>query len=102
MNDMSNPCKNSFPDHGNQLKRLNRIAGQVEGVRKMIDDKRYCPDILTQLRAIRAAVKSIEANILEVYLGSCVADALQSGDALARKAKIDEVTDLFKRYEAND
>jgi CsoR family transcriptional regulator, copper-sensing transcriptional repressor len=102
MNDMTPPCAKAFPDHSDQLKRLNRVSGQLEGVRKMIADKRYCPDILTQLRAVRAAVKSVEANILEVYLGSCVADALQSGDATARKSKIAEVTDLFKRYEAND
>jgi CsoR family transcriptional regulator, copper-sensing transcriptional repressor len=102
MSTTSESCPKSFPDHSAQLTRLNRVAGQVAGVHKMIEDKRYCADILTQLRAVRAAVKSIEANILEVYLGSCVADALQSGDAAARKTKIAEVTDLFKRYEAND
>jgi CsoR family transcriptional regulator, copper-sensing transcriptional repressor len=102
MNDMTPHCATGFPDHGDQLKRLNRITGQVEGVRKMIVERRYCADILTQLRAVRAAVKAVEANILEVYLGSCVADALQSGDALARQTKIAEVTELFKRYEASD
>lgn len=95
-------CATGFPDHSAQLGRLNRISGQIDGVRKMIDKQRYCADILTQLRAVRAAVKSVEANILEVYLGSCVADALQSGDAHARQTKIAEVTELFKRYEIAD
>ncbi len=102
MTNMASPCATGFPDHGAQLARLNRISGQIEGVRKMIDDKRYCADILTQLRAIRAAVKSVEANVLEVYLGSCVTNALQSGDALARQTKIAEVTELFKRYDAGE
>jgi DNA-binding FrmR family transcriptional regulator len=102
MNKMTPECHMAFPDHSAQIKRLNRVSGQLEGVKKMIEDRRYCADILTQLRAIRSAVKSVEANVLEVYLGSCVADALQSGDALARQTKISEVTDMFKRYEAAD
>jgi CsoR family transcriptional regulator, copper-sensing transcriptional repressor len=102
MNNMTPQCHTSFPDHSHQIKRLNRVSGQLEGVKKMIEDRRYCADILAQLRAIRAAVKSVEANVLETYLGSCVADALQSGDALARQTKIAEVTDMFKRYESVD
>jgi CsoR family transcriptional regulator, copper-sensing transcriptional repressor len=97
--DISPACHAGFPDHSGQLARLNRIAGQIEGVKRMIDDRRYCADILTQLRAIRSAVKSVEGNILEVFLGSCVADALQSGDAAARASKIAEVRELFKRYD---
>ncbi len=92
-------CHAEFPDHAKQLARLNRIAGQIDGVKRMIDDRRYCADILTQLRAIRSAVKSVEGNILEVFLGSCVTDALQSGDADARATKIAEVRELFKRYD---
>jgi CsoR family transcriptional regulator, copper-sensing transcriptional repressor len=92
-------CHSGFPDHSSQLGRLNRISGQLEGVKRMVDDRRYCADILTQLRAIRSAVKSVEANILETFLGSCVTDALQSGDESARATKIAEVRELFKRYD---
>ena len=69
-----------YPDHRKEMARVNRIAGQVNGIKKMIEERRYCPEILTQLRAIRSAVNSIEANILETYLNSCVTDAFNSGD----------------------
>ena len=86
------------PDHSKELNRLNRIAGQVDGVRKMIEEQRYCTDILTQLRAIRSALHSVEANILEAHLSSCVADALHSGDSTVQEAKIAELKDLYKRF----
>lgn len=82
--------------HKCELPRLNRIAGQVDGIRKMIDEGRYCPDILTQLRAVRAAIRSVEANILESHLETCVADAVRGGDP---SSKINELVALFKRYD---
>jgi DNA-binding FrmR family transcriptional regulator len=51
---------------------LNRIAGQIEGIKKMVDEGRYCPEILSQLRAVRSAVKGIETEILRRHLSSCV------------------------------
>ena len=54
--------------HKENLSRLNRIAGQIEGIKKMIEDGRDCPDIISQLRAVRSAVKSVESNILEKHL----------------------------------
>lgn len=80
------------------MPRLNRISGQVDGVRRMIDARRYCPDILTQLRAIRAAINSIEASILETHLDACVTDAFDSGDAAERAAKIAELKALYRRF----
>ncbi|AEP10055.1 metal-sensitive transcriptional regulator [Micavibrio aeruginosavorus] len=85
--------------HTDQIPRLNRIAGQVEGVKKMITEERYCPDIITQLRAIRAAIKTIEANILERHLHSCVAGTIASGDKDEAATMIEEIKDLFKRFE---
>src|SRR5688572_31281996 len=82
--------------HRDDLPRLNRISGQIDGVKKMIDEGRYCPDILTQLRAIRSAVKSIEANILERHLNHCVADAIKSHDAQDVQNRIDELKNLFR------
>lgn len=85
--------------HEKELAKLNRISGQVEGVRKMIADHRYCPDILIQLRAIRSAIRAVEANILESHLKSCVAESLSHGDIKAAQKKIDELKDIFKRFD---
>jgi DNA-binding FrmR family transcriptional regulator len=64
----------------------------------MIDEGRYCPDILTQMRAIRSALKSVEANILETHLEHCVTDVMEQGSKKKREEKIQEVKELFKRY----
>lgn len=87
------------PCHKAEIKKLNRVSGQVEGIKKMIDDGRYCPEIITQLRAARSALKSIEANILEEHLQSCVSDAMVSGDKKQTAKKIEELITLFKRYD---
>jgi len=97
---MSDCCNsNKYPDHSKEISRLNRISGQLEGVRKMIEERRYCPDILTQLRAVSSAAKSLEATILEAHLGSCVADAFKSDNAKEQKEKITELVKLFKRFD---
>lgn len=88
----------NHPSHKGELVRLNRIAGQVEGVKRMIEEQRHCPDILTQLKAVRSAIRTVEANILEMHLNSCVADSLSGADKKAAKEKIDEIKDLFKRF----
>lgn len=98
---MADCCDNNHPDHSKQIARLNRISGQVNGVKQMITDNRYCPEIMVQLRAIRSAVKAIEANIMQLHLEACVSEALSSKniDPEEKQTKIDEVIDLFKRYE---
>lgn len=88
-----------YPDHGKEISRLNRIIGQLEGVKKMIEEQRYCPDILTQLRAASSATKSLEASILEAHLGSCVAEAFESGNIGDQQKKVGELIALFKRYD---
>lgn len=89
----------THPDHGKQISRLNRIVGQLEGVKRMIEEQRYCPDILTQLRAASSATKSLEASILEAHLGSCVAEAFESGNNEDQQKKVSELITLFKRYD---
>lgn len=86
------------PDYSKEVSRLNRIAGQVEGIKKMIAERRYCPEILNQLRAVRSAVNSVEANILETHLDACVADALSAGNEKERKQKMSELKELYKKY----
>lgn len=87
-----------YPDYSKELPRLNRISGQVEGVKRMIGERQYCPHILTQLRAVRAAVNSIEASILETHLDACVSDAFNSDDEKAKKQKMAELKELYRKY----
>lgn len=86
--------------HDTEIGKLNRIAGQIEGIKKMIAEQRHCPDILTQLRAVRSAIRTVEANILETHLKSCVTDSLTSGNAEDAHNKIEELKDLFKRFDS--
>jgi len=83
--------------HTGNLPRLNRISGQIEGIKKMIEDGRYCPEIIAQLRAVRSAVKSVEANILQTHLQHCVAQSFAS--EADRMEKIEELKKLFDRFE---
>ncbi|HIN26295.1 MAG TPA: transcriptional regulator [Candidatus Marinimicrobia bacterium] len=81
------------------LSRLNRIAGQIDGVKKMMEERRYCPDIITQLRAISSTTKSLEASLLETHLEACVAGAFKSNNTKDQKEKIAELIKLFKRFD---
>ncbi len=87
-----------YPAHDKELPRLNRISGQLDGVKKMIGQRRYCPEILTQLRAVRSAVNSIEASILETHLDACVTDAFNSGNKQEKQKKINELKELYRRF----
>lgn len=79
-------------------KRLNRIAGQVQGVQRMIDSERYCVDILTQIAAVRAALGKVSNQVLEAHLETCVAHTFSSGTTEEHDAKIAELLDVFGRY----
>ncbi len=83
-------------DHSGELNRLSRIKGQVEGVERMILEKRYCPDIVTQIKAIRSALRSLEANIVEGHLGHCVRAAMNSRDPKIVQKKLEEILFLMK------
>lgn len=85
--------------HRGELGKLNRIAGQIEGIKRMIEKDRHCPDLLTQLRAARAAIRRVEADILETHLKSCVADAMASGNEKETARKLEELKELFKRFD---
>lgn len=83
-------------DHSSELRRLSRIKGQVEGVERMIVENRYCPDIVIQIKAIRSALRSLEANIIEGHMRHCVKDAIKSKDPYIIQEKIDEILMLMK------
>ena len=89
---MSHPC------HKKLLPRLNRARGQVDGVVRMIESERYCVDILTQLRAVRAALLKVEQEVLQTHLRACLVDAVASGDAAEVERKVDEVATALKRF----
>jgi DNA-binding FrmR family transcriptional regulator len=88
--------ENSFPDHARELSRLNRAAGQLAGVKRMIEERRYCVDIIQQLRAVRNAVKAVEINILKRHLDSCVSESF--ADEHERNTKIAEIKDLLAKF----
>jgi len=86
-----------FPCHQSQLTRLKRAEGQIRGISKMIDEGRYCIDILTQLKAIKSAISAIESNILESHINHCVEKAIESKDAKKTKEAVKEIKDLLKK-----
>lgn len=81
-------------NHKDQITRMKRIAGQVSGIIQMIENERYCLDILVQLRAVRAAIKKVEGNILQRHMQHCVAEAM--GDNPAAQEKVAELQRLFE------
>ena len=84
-------------DHKSQISRVNRIEGQVRGVKNMIDEGKYCVDILTQIKAIRSALKSLELQILVGHAKHCLLNAVNSGSKKEAKEKINEVMELIKK-----
>ena len=83
-------------DHSAELKRLSRIKGQVEGVERMIHERRYCPEIVQQIKAARSALKSLEASIIEGHMRHCVKQAIASRDAFVVQEKIEEIILMVK------
>lgn len=81
------------------LKRLNRIEGQVRGVARMIEEGRYCIDIVTQIAAVRAALRRTEEEILREHVAHCVEHAIRSGDAEESRAKVAELMAVLTRSE---
>ena len=79
------------------LNRLNRIEGQVRGVARMVEEDRYCIDILTQIRALRAAIARVETEILKTHLEHCVVGAMASGNPAEQRRKADELIELLDR-----
>ena len=79
------------------LQRLTRIGGQVRGVSGMIEDDRYCIDVLTQIQAIRAALKRVEDEVLADHVSHCVENAIRSGNAKEQRQKVQELLDVLER-----
>ena len=78
--------------------RLRRIEGQVRGLERMVDEERYCIDILTQISAVTTALDGVALKILEGHVEHCVTDALASGDEALAEAKRSELLDAIHRF----
>jgi CsoR family transcriptional regulator, copper-sensing transcriptional repressor len=89
---MSEPAKRS-----SRLKSLSRIEGQVRGITRMIEDERYCIDIITQISAVRAALRRVEQDVLQEHIAHCVEHAIASGHADDQRRKITELMELLGR-----
>ncbi len=86
-----------YTDHSNKLPRINKVIGQLDGIKKMIENEKNCIDILFQLKAVRSAIKSLEGKILEDHLKNCVMQSFDSEEN--RNEKIDELVELFKKFD---
>jgi len=84
--------------HKDQLVFLKRIEGQIRGIQRMIEDKRYCVDILTQLHSIVGAILRVEDKILKKHLEGCVVKALKGRSEVEKQRKIDEIVELISRF----
>jgi CsoR family transcriptional regulator, copper-sensing transcriptional repressor len=80
------------------VKRLHRIEGQVRGVEKMVEDDRYCIDVLTQVAAVNTALESLAFKILDEHVRHCVAGALASGDEADAQTKTEELLEAVQRF----
>lgn len=91
------PSHQHHPSHETELPRVRRVKGQVEAVERMIGEGRYCVDILVQIKAARAALQSLENNILKTHLEGCVKHALESPSSFDAEKKLKEISDLLGR-----
>lgn len=78
--------------------RLSRIEGQVRGIQRMVDEDRYCMEILAQTRSAVSALRAVENKIMESHLQTCVVEAMQSGDAGTQQEKIGELVDVLTHF----
>ena len=79
------------------LKRLKRIEGQVRGIARMVEEDRYCIDVMTQVAAVRAALRGVEEEILRDHVGHCVEHAITSGNKTEQRKKVAELMDVLSR-----
>jgi len=84
--------------HEEQLQYLRKIEGQVGGIQRMIEEKRYCVDILTQIRSIIGALYRVESDIFRKHIDGCVVRALKGKSETEKQEKIDEIVELIQKF----
>ena len=83
--------------HVSQVSRLNRIEGQIRGIARMVEDQRYCIDILQQIKAVKSALASVELNIIDGHLNHCVQRVVKSKKQEETQEIVDEIRELLRR-----
>lgn len=86
-----------YPDHTPTLSKLRKLRGQIEGIERMVEERRYCKDILVQFKAALGALRNIEVQVFETHLKNCVRDAMQSQDIREVDKKIKELTQYLSK-----
>ena len=81
-----------------EIPRLNRLIGQLNGIKKMIDEERYCPDIILQLKAVKANIRGLEQKLLQNHIKHCVKNAFESDDESAKEQSIQEIMQIMKNH----
>jgi DNA-binding FrmR family transcriptional regulator len=92
------PTRGYTQDKDAIAKRLHRIEGQVRGIERMVENDRYCIDVLTQIAAVSTALESLAVKILDDHVRHCVAAALTSGDETDAATKTDELLAAVRRF----
>ena len=95
---MAAPSRGYSADKEQLAKRLARVEGQVRGIARMVDEDRYCIDILTQIAAVSTALESVSVKLLEDHVRHCVADALAAGDAGVAERRSEELLAAVQRF----
>ncbi len=90
--------KEQTTTHQEEIVPLRRIEGQIRGIQKMIEEKRYCIDILTQISSIVGAIRRVEENILNRHLRGCVRESFTKGNRVDRGKKMDEVIEVLQKF----
>lgn len=98
MSDTDTPTRGYVADKAKLVKRLHRIEGQVRGIERMVEEDRYCIDVITQISAVTTALESLAFQILDEHVNHCVADALSSGDPAAAEEKSKELLEAVHRF----
>ena len=90
--------KDQTTTHLEEIIALKRIEGQIRGIQKMIQEKRYCIDILTQISSVEGAVRRVEKNILNRHLRGCVRESFSRGNKEDKHKKIEEIIDVLQKF----
>jgi CsoR family transcriptional regulator, copper-sensing transcriptional repressor len=86
-------------DFSDEMKRLNRVLGQIEGIKKMLEDGRKLADVLTQCKAVHSALKSVELRVIRVHFNSSLEDILKAEKKKAKEEHVEELAELFKQMQ---
>ena len=88
-----------FPNHEDQLARLSKIEGQLRGVRRMIEERRYCVDIVSQIKGVTAALRQVQMGVLEKHVHHCVRESVASRDPAQFEDKVAEIVKVLSKMD---